>query len=447
MPKKTRQAPPEWSTCAAKGCIGICIKGQEYCLAHVHEEDREAFLSALEPRVPLDLRGTPFTQGLIERILTGLRGSELCPIAGELRLDRAEFSEGAGFEGTRFSQDAIYSGARFLGEAKFDGAEFSQIAGFQGAHFGQDAWFEGAQFRDAYFMDARFAEEVIFTGVQFSGHAWFGGAQFDGDASFGGAQFNGDNANFIGTTFGRWAGFVGAAFNGETAFDGIEVAGNASFEEASFTRQVEFGPLLVAGKLTVDGATFEQPTAIEVVSPKLACIGVRFMQGANLALRFTEAILDGTTFAGPSTVLFVEDSFKYRAVVEEGQAHHSDVEALNESLVAKDDRPARPTVLSLRGVDVSHLVLANVDLRACLFVGAHNMDKLRIEGPRLFASSPPAWTLRVNRWRVPVWPRWTRRQTLAEEHHWRSLPSQAPNLRALLSRPSWHQPETQVRPC
>ena len=52
------------------------------------------------------------------------------------------------------------------------------------------------------------------------------------------------------------------------------------------------------------------------------------------------------------------------------------------------------------------LRLADVDLRACRFAGAHNLDRLRIEGAPLFARTAGWWR--------------ARRKTLAEEQHWRA---------------------------
>jgi hypothetical protein len=97
-------------------------------------------------------------------------------------------------------------------------------------------------------------------------------------------------------------------------------------------------------------------------------------------------------------------------------------------------------------VDVATLTLSDLDLAGCLFQGAHHLDQLHIEGARPFADTPAAWRLRLGRWWVPVWRRWSRRQTLAEEHHWRSEPSSPPmpgrGLR--LSRPAWHGPACQT---
>ena len=73
---------------------------------------------------------------------------------------------------------------------------------------------------------------------------------------------------------------------------------------------------------------------------------------------------------------------------------------------------AAPSLISLRGVDASRLVLVNVGLARCRFADAYNLDQLHFEGNRSRFADPPR-RLRV-RGRIPVW-RYTRRQILAEE--------------------------------
>ena len=67
-------------------------------------------------------------------------------------------------------------------------------------------------------------------------------------------------------------------------------------------------------------------------------------------------------------------------------------------------REAQPRLLALRRAEVGNLTVSNVDLRACRFTGATNLDRLRIEGRSVFAETPRGWR--------------TTRQMLAEEHHW-----------------------------
>ncbi|MGA5291622.1 hypothetical protein [Streptomyces pseudogriseolus] len=72
-------------------------------------------------------------------------------------------------------------------------------------------------------------------------------------------------------------------------------------------------------------------------------------------------------------------------------------------------------VVSLRGVDAAHLVLADLDLWDCLFTGTVHLDQLRLEGACTFNTAPPG--VHWRHWK-PV--RFTARRVLAEEHHWRA---------------------------
>jgi hypothetical protein len=168
-----------------------------------------------------------------------------------------------------------------------------------------------------------------------------------------------------------------------------------------------------------------------------------------LRLRFAEVVLDGTTFVKPSTLTFSDARFTsrdrlYAPRILESRAR----EVPEEEVLTFLGQDVRPRLLSLRGVDTNNLVLADLDLSRCLFAGTHNLDKLRIEGPRCFADTPEGWKFgRVGGQGFPIW-RWTRRQTLAEEHHWRaSLPlAQTPNGRPHPKLAGWHTPEHDIPP-
>jgi hypothetical protein len=94
------------------------------------------------------------------------------------------------------------------------------------------------------------------------------------------------------------------------------------------------------------------------------------------------------------------------------------------------------------------LVLADTDLSDCLFSGAFHLDQLRLEGRCTFARTPTG----LHR-RHLIWPyRWSRRRTLAEEHHWRAQTAgqpapasgQAPSPRHWRTRP--HHPDSDQTP-
>jgi hypothetical protein len=78
---------------------------------------------------------------------------------------------------------------------------------------------------------------------------------------------------------------------------------------------------------------------------------------------------------------------------------------------------AKPRLISVRRVDVSNLVVAELDLQVSLFQGTHHLDQLRIEGAKPFAVTPTG--LQRGRTWPPIWW-WTRRQTLAEQQQWRA---------------------------
>jgi Pentapeptide repeats (9 copies) len=475
---------PDWATCGTAGCIGIRLKDAEACLTHAEPQAREAFLAALKPGAALDLRGTPIDPELLSGLLAAVRPQHGPPTLGNAEFTKAQFSGRAVFSGAQFSRIAEFGGTQFSGDAEFFGAQFSRIAVFGGAQFGGNAEFAGAQFHgDAWFSNAQFSRDAGFARAQFAGRTWFSNAQFSRDAEFdktrfsrdavfretrfGGragfaeaqfsrsavfaeaqfgsparfrkaqftgrtwfsnARFNGD-AEFGEAQFGREAWFSEAQFRRDARFDGARFSGDAEFGEAQFSGDAwfpgtefaearAFGPVVAFSTLILDRATFERDITIEVDGAELSCVGTRFAETATLRLRRTQVVLDAALFTKPSTLAFAPDVPK---------------------------RHAQPRLLSLRGVDVATLTLHDLNLAACLFQGAHHLDQLRIEGARPFADTPGAWRLQLGRWRVPIWRRWSRRQTLAEEHRWRAeLSRSRPARWSWIDRPIWHGSATQT---
>jgi Pentapeptide repeats (9 copies) len=475
---------PDWSTCGTAGCIGIRLKDAEACLTHVEPQAREAFLAALKPGAAVDLRGTPIDPELLSGLLAAVRPEHGPPTLGNAEFTKAQFSGRAMFSGAQFSRIAEFGGAQFSGDAVFAGTQFSRIAvfggtqfngyaEFAGTQFDGDAWFSNAQFsrkaefggaqftgrtwfsnvqfssdaqfgktrfsrdavfreaqfggragfaeaqfsRNAVFAEAQFSKSAWFGKTQFTGRTWFSNAQFSGDAEFGEAHFTRESW-FSEAQFSREAWFSEAQFSGDAQFGGVQFSGDAWFPGTQFTQARVFGPVLASSSLILDRATFEQDITIEVVAAELSCVGTRFGEAATLRLRRAQVVLDAAVFTKPSTVAFAPDLPR---------------------------RHAQPRLLSLRGVDVGTLTLRELNLAACLFQGAHHLDQLRIEGARPFADTPGAWRLQLGRWRVPIWRRWSRRQTLAEEHHWRAeLSRPRPARWSWIDRPTWHGTTTQT---
>jgi hypothetical protein len=507
MADEERAWQPDWPTCTLDGCIGICVKGEESCLAHVDPQACGAVLAALKPGAAVDVRGTPFDRQLLDRLLNALRSEDGNLKLGNAMFALAKFSEDVSFRRAEFVESAMFSWAEFNGSASFDevkirgGAFFeyavmTSLGNFRAAQFDQGAEFNRARIKTGFFDGALFGGPAEFIDVQLDATASFKATQFDGRTSFEGAKFGGE--------LGLEADFSAAQFNELTSFVGAQFNGSAKFEGARFNHAGTIGPLLATSSLVLNQATFEQAIVIEVASPVLSCINTRLIESATLRVRYAEIVLDSAVFGKPSTIAFSEDTFKrmprpqsdsdvpmatrtlsddeveqlvqsgglqammqrhiaemflevfldvIKEAISEDQSAEADVpvanvpkvrevEAFDDQLAASaaNGRSPRPRLLSLHAVDVGTLTLTELDLSACRFWGAHNLDQLHIEGAQPFSTTPTGWFFgRVGGQGIPVW-RWTRRQTLAEEHHWRAhrpLPT-SPQGRPHPQRGDWY---------
>src|SRR6266540_1523375 len=346
----------DWPTCSKDECNGIRLDAGGKCLAHADHQHLEAELKRLADEGTIDARGVTISAELLDLIL------EAAP-RDEQRPDQGSFIR-----------------------ARFDGATFGDGASFEGATFGNNIGFAGTTFGDfANFRDATFGNE-----------ARFGNDQGE-RATFG------DFATFDRATFGDGASFENASFGGAASFDGATFGDEADFAGATFGDLVQFGPLLARGRLYLRHAMFGRDPELAISVDRLDCQGMRLPQGVVMNVRWAELRLAGVDFGRPSVLSGVGPF---------AQLDESPLQAR----VARSWRTARPRVLSLRGSDVRNLMLSNVDLRACRFAGTHNLDQLRLEATIDLADRPSG--LRAG-WAVPPLWRWTRRRTLAEEHHWR----------------------------
>ncbi|MFJ8745792.1 pentapeptide repeat-containing protein [Embleya sp. NPDC127516] len=271
-----------------------------------------------------------------------------------------------------------------LGNANFRGATFTAGAYFQDATFTADTEFRDATFTaDAYFRGATFTADAYFQGATFTAGAYFRDATFTVGAYFHGAMF----------TAGAY--FHGATFTADAYFNGVVVGGNASFTGVRFESLAVLGPLWCWEELDLSGAVFGAPVVIEAAAGELRCGRTRWEATATLRLWHADLDMSGAVLNFPLAVV---------------------------SAAAGTD-PVR--VLSVDGVDAAHLVLTDTDLTVCRFLGAFHLDQLRLEGDTRFARTPPGTDLLRG---IPL--RWTDRLALAEEHHWRALPTHRPRLRA-----------------
>jgi len=374
-PAPPSSTPPPWPHCGhgatpadPVGCRGIHVGGHTACLAHLNETDRTAYLATLSPGTGIDHRGTPFTPELLDRLLTALRDPTTGkPHIGIARFDEVSFSGTAWFGGVSFSGPAGFSGASFSGPAEFVRASFSDTARFDEVSFSGTAWFDE---------------------VSFFGTALFGGASFFGIARFGGASFSGA------------ALFGGASFSGDTRFYG------ARFEVAS-----SLGPLVCGQRVVLDATVFGQPVTMEIAARQVSCVRTRWASTATLHLRYAELDLRDAVFEYPVVVAARPDPFPL--------PFPGTGRSLPETLLSGLEPGVR--LASVGGVDAAHLALHDIDLSGCRFAGAVHLDQLRVDGWCTFAATPTGWSRRF------PW-RWSRRTTLAEEHHWRVRTARHPAL-------------------
>ncbi len=384
------------------------------CLAHLDEPALNAALAALRPGSNIDLRGTPLTQDLLDRLLDALipDGFRPGPNIGPARFDGAQFSGEARFDGAQFSGPTRFDGARFSGEARFSKAQFSGPARFDGARFSREARFSGAQFSgEVWFSEAQFSRAASFDGADFSKTAWFNKAQFGRTARFSRAQFS----------RGGW--FTEAQISGDAWFDGTQLRG-ALFDEARFER-LWFGPLVCRGKLSAQRIVVAHSVRLQIAASWVVLTGARFAEQSVFSVRHGAVDLTDVAASAPLTVVWQAAPF----TLAEGTP-------VNEQGL---DGEARAAVVSLAGADTANIVLSDVDLSSCVFSGAHHLDQIRLEGRCLFASTPRGW--HWGRALIPV-RRWTRRKVLAEEVAWRA----AHPGRPALTRDGWTQPGRTAAP-
>ncbi|MFE7051295.1 pentapeptide repeat-containing protein [Streptomyces californicus] len=467
------------------GCRGIHVTGHTACLAHLADTDRNAYLNALTPGADIDHRGTPFTEDLLHRLLTALHdpttrqahignawfdgatftGNAVfggATFTGDARFDRVTFTSDAVFGGATFTANTRFNGATFTGDARFGEVAFTGDARFHGVTFTGDARFEEATFTgnawfdrvtftsDAWFDrvtftgdarfdrvtftgdarfdrvtftgDARFGgaaftgdarfDRVTFTGdaqfhgVTFTGIAWFGGAAFTGDAQFHGVTFTGD-ARFGGAAFTSNAQFHGVTFTGDARFGGATFTSNAQFDRARFETASRLGPLVCGERVVLDGVVFDQPVTVEMAARVVSCARTRWASTATLHLRYAQVDLRDAVLEYPVVVAARPDPFP---------SLYS-YDPLSEAELSGRKPGVRLT--SVGGVDAAHLALHTIDLSVCRFAGAIHLDQLRVDGWCAFATTP------TGRGRRFPW-RWSRRNTLTEEHHWRVRSARRP---------------------
>jgi hypothetical protein len=219
-------------------------------------------------------------------------------------------------------------------------------------------------------------------------------------AAFGGTIFH-DDARFGDATFQRAARFDQATFQRAAGFDQATFQRAARFKEATFERARQVGPLLAYRGLQLDDTQFAEPVEIEASTIGVCCRRARFAGGVQFRLRWASVLLDDADLAAPSIVAGSHPLIGGMLAEQEQRIAKAWQRLLGEAV------SEQPRLLSLRQANVAGLAVCGIDLAACRFAGAQNLDKLRLEADVSFASAP-------------VRLRWDWRQVIAEERTWRA---------------------------
>ncbi|MFE4263588.1 SAV_2336 N-terminal domain-related protein [Streptomyces sp. NPDC056883] len=280
-----------WSRCRygspgdPAGCTGIRLPGHPLCLAHVTEPDRMRYLALMAPGSPVDMRGTTFADGLLERLISVLRDRETGHVRmGAARFDRARFVDDWDLPGGEFEERACFDRAVFEGRAAFDTVHFKGSASFGRTDFRRGATFDAALFdREARFVRADFGgnagfEEAVFAQgldmtraevwdrvrmgrMRVRGAAELGRAVFHGPSDWRGSAFQGP-ATFLSTVWGSGAVFDQVRFEGLVSFDHATFTGPTFFKGTFFADRVTFAETDFADQGEFMNATFIDPSGL-----------------------------------------------------------------------------------------------------------------------------------------------------------------------------------------
>ncbi|NDU73176.1 hypothetical protein GWI34_11095 [Actinomadura sp. DSM 109109] len=357
-----------WPRCTAVyGCTGRAAGDLGRCPAHLRPRDFERFASALRPGDDLDLRGVTVPPWLLDAVLDAVTGPDERPHLGRARFDGAVLPSDANLRGLYVEGDGSFDGARFLGRTSFYGARFFGNVSFRSVRFG----------RNASFHEARFHRHASFEEAVFIGDALFGDTRWHADAAFHAAVFMGA-ACFDRARFGRDAAMQAASFRGDVSFRRVQVARHARFERARFRHGAWLGPLVAGGRVGLSGAAVHGGLRVHAAARQVTARGAVVHGAADFRLRHADLDLEDAVFEGPSAV----------------RALARPLQGLTEPPV--EGAPPGVRVLSLRRADAARLLLADVDLSGCGFLGLRRPDGLRITGDCAFATAS-------GRRRLPPW--------------------------------------------
>ncbi|MER6268323.1 pentapeptide repeat-containing protein [Streptomyces sp900105755] len=450
------------------------------CLTHLNTAERQAYFDSLAPGADIDHRGTRFSRGLLTALLDAVRPNpESSSVFKKAKFSNATFDEwefarvvfegGTDFSEAKFTSEGYFLDVDFQGQANFHLAKFDGPAKFanvtysrlhmNSATFEGNATFDTVVFQKALYCEAvtfrahvdfvdcsfemtsswrqsRFEMEATFQGVKASGKTSFNNSFFQSlnisDSSFNGI-FDAEEAIIRGVTvasveFGKSLVCNRTKFTGMASFEGCTFSGIAAFSQAWFYASVNFsgstfaapqtlGPFWCSEEILLHGARFLEPVAISAAAKRLSCFRTRWDGTSSLTLAHAEINLASAVIMQPLSISSRAPSL-------------SDQDFQRRTGTAWEQEGV--SLSSLIGVDCSNLTLHDVDLSSCHFIEAIHLDQVRLEGRNTFQTPPKN---RIWIYGIPF--KWTQRQVIADEQHWRFDLTQPPLRRLGWARPSY----------
>lgn len=334
------------------GCEGAEM-AEGRCLAHAEERALVEATGRWHDGEPIDAREARIDEAALARLLGAITEAEADSHPQPLRRDRRP----------SVRCEALFKRARFTGRARFSGVTFEGPALFDGAVFEGDADFEHVEFLD---------------------HADFDNGRFLGVANFKKAIFN-DHAGFQDVVAADAAVFGSAKFRSYVDFERATFDGDLDLNESSFQFVRRLGRFTVRGLLDLDESEFGERIAIEVGAERIQASAAIFSEGVRLLVEGAALKLDCVDFGRSSTLSAL------------GGTGEGTPTAM----------PSKPRLLTLHGAQVSSLAVSGIDLRDCVFFGAHGLEQMKVEPSCLWR-------------RTPKRRRLSDREILVEEQRWRA---------------------------
>ena len=384
-------SPPSWQTCHDGNCQGVQYADNVHCLAHVPPELQRAAVEELQSAKQWDWgRGVPIDHALMQLII------EAAPSDESEHYHRT--FPAVNFSRAIFETPAAFGFSRFTGNADFSLVHFKAGAEFGGAKFDAHCIFRGAQVSEG---------RVFFKAVEIAQTGDFHDTDFDGEST----GFNLDSAHTLDFSNARFrtttllqgifadANFDHCVFEGPTSFsigqsyqrrEEYFDRGRVQIHDAVFWSPSDLGWIVTKDEVDLSRTRFEAGFDLKVLAPIIRFTRIRTVAGARVE------------FAGDMELSDAEVSGSTLLTSLRSQPDGS-----------QPDVASR--IVSMRRSAVDGLTVSDIDLRVCRFADAHRLDGLRIERCEL-PETPRTWYTNERGNRILC----TRRQTILEEHLWRS---------------------------